>query len=106
MITEFKIFENINTLPKMGDYVIINDSLYIKELKSFFSSNIGRIVNKYTNNNEELYVVKFDNIPTDIKEHYFGRFSNTKDFSISKFKCWTKEKEELEVIVNSNKYNL
>jgi hypothetical protein len=45
MITNFKLFENIKDVPKIGDYAIVNlDDNYHKMYRDFFNNNIGQII--------------------------------------------------------------
>ncbi len=90
MITKFKIFENINeSEPKIGDYVICKTrSTDTIEFKKYVDNNIGKIVDNYL----AYYYVKF-------KE-------KTYIFTIGNILYWAKNKEDIEVLIQANKYNL
>ena len=112
MITKFKIFENVNTLPKVGDYVFINthDDYQLqasKNYESFLKNNIGQIIDSEIEHGgiSIIYKIKFENIPDDIQSRYFGKY-NYKKFRIESFKYWSSDKNELEVMMNTEKYNL
>ena len=101
MITKFKIYENINQ-PQIGDYVICKDDYYDK-LNEYLSKNIGEIIgkNKITN----IYFVKFDEMPQIINKFYFNS-DNERGFIQKDIIYWNKDKSELEVTLNSKKYNI
>jgi len=108
MITEFKIFENINILPKVGDYVLIK--IYDRgdsRLQNFYSDNIGQIM-LTTGSDGIYYDVKFENVPNDIKKFFDddGHSYDFKTFPIGRFEYWSESKEELEIMIKSKKYNV
>jgi len=109
MITKFKLFEEISILPKVNDYVIINKNEYQFKPKmwlNFISSNIGQIIDiQYEHGGtSNIYTIKFENVPEDIQENYL--YQNKGEFKIEKLKYWTPNKNELEILLNSNKYNI
>jgi len=110
MITKFKIFENINVPPKVGDYVIINPNGYEhswKAFRDFILVNVGQIIDiKIQHGGTELYYdVKFENINEDLmKTAFYG--DGTRRFHLDNIKCWSENKTELEALLNSQKYNL
>ena len=80
-----KKFESINEgEPQVADYVIVEKS------KMLFA---GRIYSKYSN----YFYVKYE-LPD-------GRKSNDIFYS-HEIKYWSKNKEELEIYLNTNKYNI
>lgn len=101
MITRFKIYENLNK-PQIGDYVICKDDYY-DNLNEYLSKNIGKIIgsNKLTN----IYFVKFDEMPHIINNFYFNT-DNERGFTQKDIIYCNKNKSELEVILNSKKYNI
>jgi len=109
MIKEFKIFENKNINIKRGDYVVMstNKDLY-KNFKSFIENNIGQVA--YVVNNTTLNV-EHENVPDDIKSafnsnKYKGKLKYWYIFNISDVVAYNKSKEELQYILQANKYNL
>ena len=94
MITKFKIFESINELPIVGDYVIVDSKAAFgsEKLIKFYENNIGQIIDKNSNN---WYDVKYDDkqLPLQIIE-------------ISGLKYWSHNKKELEDILINKKYNI
>jgi len=90
MITKFKIFENINENPKVGDYVIF---------ESYGSMIIARIVSidNYFDINDE------DNNPFPYAVEWESYGDSISPDAIIE---WFSDKEELEVILQSKKYNI
>ena len=110
MITNFKIFENICVQPKVGDYVMIKPEIYkdafenVELLYKFFDNQIGQIkkILKNHNNKKIEYVVDFENVPDELN------FEPSDDFLfiLDDFKCWSDNKEKLEIMINAKKYNV
>ena len=92
MIKNFKIFESVNIgEPEIGDYVIVKPGLYL--------NLIGKILGYkpeyfYKGRREGEYDVDF------------GGVQKVKKFLPKEIDCWSKNKEDLELIIQSNKYNL
>lgn len=99
MITRFKIFEHYNSPPKEGDYVLIDPDLYInlpsyENFKNIVRNNIGRIS-------------KISNSPTNINIKFDNKdLSNLNVYSVFNIKYWSENKEDLEIFINTEKYNL
>jgi len=106
MITKFKIFES-SDIPRIGDYVKIDSSKF-RELKGFFDTNIGKIVN--INDKEKVlksgypYEVKFDKMLP--KSSYDYEITNTMSFNIVEILTWSKNLKELKMKIQTDKYNL
>ena len=83
MITEFKIFEAVHESPKKGDYVIIENQL-----------NIGQIV--FVNVHRGPTMMEYQVI-------FGGKILNV---SMIDIKYWSDNKEELESILATIKYNI
>jgi hypothetical protein len=96
MITKFKIFENINHLPEVGDYVIV---------KKRYDTTV-------TINGEEPKVYEIEEIDNEHGGSALRYYINNGDpynyliLSIEKIECWSNDKEELESYLSSKKYNL
>jgi len=104
-----KRFENINT-PQVGDYVIASLKTD-KDIGIFIANNIGQIVAISENDINKLYTVKFFNIEKDIEKFFFtepeyGEYMTLMFFYKYEILAFSKNKEELETILNANKYNL
>ena len=101
MITNFKIFESVYRLPKIGDYVLfdkdcifgyngdLNDGYYIGQIKSLYVEG-------------GYWLHDVDNIQKQPDKRREYLITN-KRFQ----ECWYSEsKEELENILKEKKYNL
>jgi len=102
-----KKFENINE-PKIGDYVIcVNyENTDLKILDDFLSSNIGKIVRDKTNVEKFKYSIKFENIPKNLKGFTENGVGDEIIFRSDEIAHFSKNKEDLEHIIDANKYNL
>jgi hypothetical protein len=87
-----KKFETKHRLPEVGDYVIITD-LILREKEQ---NKIGKITHRY-DNSYSFYNSPFYDVILNGEERFFG-LENIQD--------WSDNKEELEIILNINKYNL
>jgi hypothetical protein len=117
-----KTFEDINTAePEIGDYVIVYDQFTYTsnmiEWKEFMNTHVGRLIRKrdsdINNTKRLLYDVEYENIPENVKriifKYKFDPKTNKaveKGFNIDEIVCWSKNKEELELKLAANKYNL
>ena len=102
MITKFKIFENIDESPKVGDYVIF---------ESYGDMIIARIINidnDFDINDEENnpfpYTVEWK--ADCVFNHKKSPESYGDSISPDAIIEWSSDKEELEEILQANKYNL
>ena len=119
MITQFKIFENVNHgEPEVGDYVICHSHMdFFYEVNDFTKTNIGEIIKidsqvdkykyEYDDNIDVIYMVKYENVPKTLDFLVF------KDYDCDSFvmykddiKYWSKNKEELEKVIEAEKYNI
>ena len=95
MITKFKIFENINKgKPKVGDYVIckVADTLESTSFGIYVSTHVGKIDNIVKTKYDDFYQVEYSNTGNKFQEY--------------QILYWSKNKEELEAILASKKYNI
>ena len=110
MITKFKIFENINVAPKVGDYVIIDtdrNNCNI-QVNNFLNDNIGQIVETPTSHGgtEVIYIVKFDDVSDELLRFNYFDYEYTHQYKLNKLKCWSDKKDELQTLIDSKKYNI
>ncbi len=75
MITKFKIFEKLNELPNVGDFVILNVNEYegtAKIWREFISIHIGEIIKIETEHGgmSDIYEVRFEDASDEIKDHF------------------------------------
>jgi len=102
MITQFKIFEVLQSELEVGDYVLMRSSVH--SIVEFINNTIGKIIgfdyDKYNN-----IKVTYDNIPEDLRTYWFNN-TNDRDFNINQVVEFSKNKEELELKLAAKKYNL
>ena len=120
-----KMFENLK--PEVGDYVICKedgDTYSSIEFNNYLSNSVGRIIK---NSSDSLFHVTFDRLPSDdvLKySFYVAKSSIIRNLDKSKYKMfndkytnvtildktdiidWSKNKEELELKLAANKYNI
>lgn len=114
MIIKFEKFSEPNNWykegePKLHDYVILNINWYNnnKKLEYYLNNTIGqisKIKKNYADINSNEYQILYENIPeefTSVLQH--NRLSYV---FIKQIKYFSNNKEDLEVILNSKKYNL
>lgn len=104
-----KTYEAINITPEVGDYVIANSIYASKKLQSFFNSNIGQIIEKVKDVNKKspdiiLYKVYYD--PYEVEPNNVILDDNSWLFDVDEILHISKNKEDLELILSANKYNL
>ena len=100
-----KTFETIHKTPRIGDYVLCEEKDTSNfSLNYFISSNIGQIINNRGRHNSYYpYLVKYENVPVEIEK----RFENgEREMAENEVLYWSDNKEELETIINTNKYKL
>ena len=101
-----KHIKKYNRKPEIGDYVLCSENdKNDDDLNIFIDNNIGKIINimPATNNTMEYYYVVYNKVPANIDRIFVN---DGRNMWLSEIKCWSKDKEELEAILNSNKYNL
>ena len=91
--------------PKLYDYVILDINWYYnnKELDHYLNNTIGKISKiKKTSNNKEWnqYQILYDNPPIKLPHNRLSYVY------YKQIKYFSSNKEELEAILNSKKYNL
>ena len=101
---KIKRFENISEGPKVGDYVICEEGNL--NFKDFIESNIGVIYKEDTFRNNKYYV-KYKNIPINVKKGFIRiDNANVRVMYLDEILHFSSNKEELESILVSKKYNL
>jgi hypothetical protein len=110
-----KLFEDINQdEPQIGDYVIaeLKHNEYPALIRSFINNNIGMYI--HNDRSDVLPIlVKYVNIPENVDddEYCFNDYNkNTQTgtwyFNKEQLKYWSKNKEDLEIMISQMKYNL
>lgn len=104
-----KQFEENIDKPEIGDYVILFD-IFHKDMLPYTNEQIGTFIS-HAKNRIDRYRIKYDNIP----KHLINKFSTDNDVmittllslnTINKYGYWSKNKKELETILQAKKYNL
>lgn len=95
MIKKFSIFESKNELPEIGDYVI---AMYSNKV----IPEIGKIEN-VDHDSSFPYLVMFSR---KFDYYNYGLTHNNIVVNIDEIVQWGKDKEELKIFLQANKYNL
>jgi len=115
MITIFKIYEKINDHKlEVGDYVLCNDTVPSEDIRNFISNNIGVCVNDFNveNSNDEFkseyyeYTIQYKDIPEKLKIWRWFSIGGERTMYGEEIIYWSKNREDLEEILMSKKYNL
>lgn len=103
--SQFAIRESRIQNLKVGDYVICNEIHELKKITLFLNNNIGKILIREENN--KTNVVQYENIPADIYTYFSccGYVNSRRIFDYEIIQC-SKNKKDLEIYINQNKYNL
>lgn len=104
-----KTYENTIGKPKLGDYVICSENANY-DMHEFISKNIGKIVltvYQPTNTVKYDYLVQYNNIPENLNIYFedYGA-SNARPMDIDEITEFSENRENLEFVLNANKYNL
>lgn len=97
MITKFKIFENKQHKPQLGDYVRAYGDYFDPYLIEFLKINIGQIVE--IDEGEYPYIVEFEEKMPNRKIYKMG-------FTEDEIIEWNKDKDFFRMKDAANKYNL
>lgn len=103
-----KKFENLQTEPQIGDYVICKEIFFSEkkeELNNFLKNNIGKYINYETSKPDFPYEVEYENIPEIIKKNNFGD-DNCRYFTRDEILYFSSNEDDFESYIISNKYNL
>lgn len=96
MITKFKIFENVSYPYKVGDYLLI----IVRSRNVLYNDVLCQIIE--IRNDGQIEVEILDNrIENILRKEKFNVVVNKNSII-----CWSENRDELEAIIKSNKYNL
>jgi len=114
-----KLYEDYNmNEPKNGDWVICKENEEDEDdnFTLFINNNIGRIIKINNDYDDYDYIIKYCNIPKNIRNRFFSYKMNNKNeyvgdvnkraMFLREIKYWSENKKDLEVIILTNKYNL
>ena len=105
-----KKYDDVNySKPEVGDYILIKSGSKFEDVENFIDYNIGKIVKL----NEFLVHVVYKDVPSIIRSYFLDNiydfsdeYEYLYDFYLWKIVAFSKNKEDLELILNSNKYNM
>lgn len=98
-----KKFEKLHNL-EAGDYVICyEESRLGTDIGNFINNNIGKYL-YYEKDNTYHYGVKYENIPIELRSGF--TVNNIRWFDEREILYYSKDKKELELKLQSLKYNL
>jgi hypothetical protein len=113
------MFESINQgEPEVGDYAICHSHMeFFTEVNDFTETNIGELIKidsqvdkykyEYDDNIDVIYMVKYENVPRTLDFLVFKEYGGDSLVMYREdIKYWSKNKEELEKVIESEKYNL
>lgn len=114
-----KLFEEIDNVPKVGDYVLLKHINYgFDILNDFLAHNIAQIIgfeDGWNVGTEQRCTIEFDEISEDIMNVAYplmGKMigedfvSNAMDVEIDDIRAYSSNIEDVEYILNAEKYNL
>ena len=106
-----KTFENIKK-PQVGDYVLCYEDAKDHNLKEFINNNIGKIsiIRDKGSYIECNYTIEYENIPSIISNRFTnfkkGDKKNERNMREEEIIFFSKNKEDVELYMQANKYNL
>ena len=112
-------YESINGEPQVGDYVICNEVSASKTSIKFTSENIGQIVG-ITKSSNHPYIIRYDKVSNQTLKKEFHQtiwnFCSADQFGIygknctvmrkDEIKYFSHSREDVELFMNIEKYNL
>lgn len=109
-----KTYDSINNEPQIGDYVVCEDPGMEREgheeMYDFITTNIGQITNIADGKSNPLYYIHYNNVPDKLKfENNINSSSYILDqepYRRKNITMWSKNKEDLEIKIQQNKFNL
>ena len=109
-MTYLKYYENIEDNLEVGDYVLIKINIlpYTQkqiDTENFINNTIGKIIDIITDRND--VVVLYENVPETIKSYFnINNGLDIRTFDINRIVEHGKTKEQLELKLQANKFNL
>ena len=105
-----KTFEKLDRTIKKGDYAIINFDTTNPEVTDFFKNNICKIIDVRKGSHHKWIQFGYENVPDELIE-WFNKKSGKYyiyhiDLNICDVQKYSKNKEELELELQANKFNL
>jgi len=113
---ESDMIEDVPNQPKIGDYAICEEQNEDEdqEIRKFISNNIGQLmhIDHPTQGGKTRYYIKYENIPTNIKDNYFNFENVPENCEDCRFMyrpeilIYSPDKENIEQYILNNKFNL
>ena len=104
-----KQYEDTSIKPKVGDYVLCEEDgdEASDMLNLFIKNNIG-VVDTVDINSKYPYVISYENVPKNINDEFKHNYNRQclRQMKKHEVKYWANNKEELEIKISANKYNL
>ena len=87
--------------PEVGDYVICDSKF--KEEYEFIKDKVGQIIKIDNTMEYHKFLITYNNIPNVMAD---GKIKNDNYIRIKYILYFSKDREELESILNTNKFNI
>jgi len=95
MIINFKLYEMNEDKPEVGDYVICDGKYTLNpEYREFIDTHIGKLIR--INISIKCYVI----------EYFYPNRGSEYTINLEDIKYWSKNRNELEIILQTNKFNI
>ena len=108
-----KLYETLHEKPKVGQYVNLLEDEDDNDFFKWLSSQILMITNIHRDKPRLLYdveLLKNTIVPKELQDNYSEYFENgtmvTMWFDFDNFEYWADTKEEIELRLQTNKYNI
>jgi len=102
-------FKNLQSGPKIGDYVLIKTLSSDTDFRDFITNNVGQISDIDTRFMSKNIIVTYKFVPEKLKEWMTKTYNsdiNTRSFRFSQIEHFSSKKEDIEEIIAAKKYNL
>lgn len=107
-IKKFELKKSDKNRPHVGDYVLVYEKLsngdeFDNIYNDFIQNNIGKI--NYIDTSKEFpFYIEYENIPEEIDE-YFNEYNEIR-VTLKNLIYYSNNKEDVELQIKANKYNL
>jgi len=108
-----KTYEEVNERElQIGDYIFCDGSFgFSEEVANFIENNIGQYVAN-DSNDRDILIIQYENVPNELRKNLYYTDENYTTYENAaimerwEIKYWSPNKEDLEIYLDSNKYNL
>lgn len=106
-----KTYEEINERElQIGDYVICPETYgFSEQVSNFVENNIGQYI---ANADMDFLIIQYENVPDELKVNLYYTNENYITYENSavveryEIKYWSPNKDDLEIYLDADKYNL